>query len=308
MTTPALPPDWCAHIATLPPDGGPSGQEWLRGLPRLVDEQLASWRLTPIGPVRTGHTAVVVPVVRAQDPEPLALKLIWPHPEAAAEHLALRHWAGAGAVRLVAADPRRGALLLEALDADRSLQHTDDEHACATIGDLLRRLHVPAPPTVPSAVEFVQGHLDKARAARTAGRLAIPPRLLDRAGRLLDDLAPSAGHTLLHTDLHYANVLAVRPAGDATRGPWLAIDPKPMAGHPGLDLQPVLRNRTAELGTGAALRWGLRDRLARVCDAAGIDVDAARAWTIVHATLDAVWATEERDRSLAVATTKAMED
>ena len=43
------------------------------------------------------------------------LKISFPHDEAEHEHLALQHWHGDGAVRLLRADPHRCALLLERL-------------------------------------------------------------------------------------------------------------------------------------------------------------------------------------------------
>ncbi len=55
----------------------------------------------------------------------------------------------------------------------------------------------------------------------------IPRRYLDQASALAKGKLVTrrpADERLLHTDLHYTNVLA------AYRSPWLAIDPKPMAG------------------------------------------------------------------------------
>src|SRR5690606_39320812 len=53
------------------------------------------------------------------------------------------------------------------------------------------------------------------------------PRLVARCAAAVAELLPEAGDRLLHWDLHYANVLA------GEREPWLAIDPKPLAGDPG---------------------------------------------------------------------------
>ena len=46
---------------------------------------------------------------------------------------------------------------------------------------------------------------------------------------------------MIHGDLHYENVLA------ADREPWLAIDPKPMAGDPHYEVAPMLWNRWDEV-------------------------------------------------------------
>ena len=294
--------EWREWIARLPPDGGPSGSDWAAALPRLLSEVLDGWSLKPTGPAMTGWTAVVVPVLRGDGA--FMLKVGWPHREAAAEHLALRHWDGRGAVQLVAADPARGALLLEALDPARDLRppEIDIDHACAIVGGILRRLHVPAPPQVRTLSSFAAEQV-KRLARRGDG---LPRRFVDRATRLAAELSqePDCDATLLHTDLHFGNVLGGR------REPWLAIDPKPMAGHPGFELQPVLRNRTDELGRGSAFRSLVRRRLEVVCYAAGIDEEVARLWTIVHSVFEASWSAEERDTegvTLHLAIAKALE-
>ena len=298
-----IPAGWREWVSRLPADGGPSGADWAAGLPRLLAELLSDWNLKPTGAGMTGWTAVVVPVVR--DGEHLVLKVVWPHTEATAEPLALRHWAGNGAVRLVAADPSRGALLLEALDPARDLETTaiDIDIACEVVGGLLGRLHVPAPPRVRTLSDMVAEQVGRLQGAHDR----IPRRFIERATHLAADLTGQAdcNGTLLHTDLHFGNVLA------GSREPWLAIDPKPMAGHPGWELQPALRNRVAELGTGSTFRYLVRRRFEIVCEAAGIDEDAARAWTILNSVIEANWSSldgEPEHVTLHLALAKALED
>jgi len=300
MTDALVPAEWLSWVSRLPADGGPSGAEWAVRAPRLVEEALQAWDLRPTGHARTGWTAVVLPVERAG--EALALKVGWPHTESATEHIALRHWGGVGAVRLVAADPGRGALLLERLRAGRDLRGPDVDTACEVIGTLLGRLHVPAPPTVP-----LLSHRVRSLMTRLAVREDVPRRVRARVCGLAEELLgdPDVDATLLHADLHFENVLA------ADREPWLAIDPKPVAGHPGFELAPVLHNRVEDLGTGSGFRWSIRHRLAVTAEAAGVDEEAARLWSIVHTGIEALWAAEDDDAtalSLHIATLKALED
>ncbi|MBM6400369.1 aminoglycoside phosphotransferase family protein [Phycicoccus sonneratiae] len=273
-----LPAAWVERVSAYPADGGPTGADWLRSVPRLLEEALARWDLVVDGPPRTGWTAVVVPVRRGD--EPLALKVTWPHPEGVHEALALRTWDGVGAVRLVAALPSDGLLLLERLDPDTDLSEVWVDEACEVVGGLLRRLQVPAPPPVPRLAPYLAPHLE-----RMERRPAVPRRVVTRtlglARELLSDDTPEV---LLHTDLHYENVLHSPARG------WTAIDPKPVAGHPGFDVWPVLRNRFDELGSGAALRWSVRHRLSLVAEAAGVDVEEARAWTLLRAGIEVSWA------------------
>ncbi|NNM45485.1 aminoglycoside phosphotransferase family protein [Knoellia koreensis] len=292
---------WSAEEGNV---GGPSGAQWAADLPRLLAGVLDDWELTPTGPGRTGYSALVLPVERADGRA--ALKLAWPHLEARDEPLALRHWDGKAAVQLIAADPSRSVLLLEALDSSRDLTTVDIDTACAVIGGLLAQLHVDAPPGLRSVPEYVERVLTRMDAL--AG--ALPRRMTDRATGLLRDLTASgAKPRLLHTDLHFENVLASRSGTD--RPPWLAIDPHAMAGHPGFEVQPLLRNRRDELGTGSAMRRGARRRLAICCEAAGIDEDEALGWTYLHTMMQAIWGAEGGDQgevSFNIALLKALDD
>ncbi|MDV3223437.1 aminoglycoside phosphotransferase family protein [Intrasporangium sp.] len=311
-----IPLHFAHHIAGFAADGYVSGVDWLEGLPGLLRGLLDEWELEPVGRSMSGHCSVVVPVrlvgagrSPVEDHAPggstphAVLKVSWPHPEAATEALALQTWNGHGAVRLLRADPARFALLLERLDTeDLTTRPVDD--ACAVIGDLLTTLRRPAHPRVPRLADYAARQADELRVAPPV----IPRRYLDQAAALARELVtrPPAEERLLHTDLHYANVLA------AARAPWLAIDPKPMAGDPAFEVAPALWNRPDELGTGSQVRWSLRRRLEIICEHAGIDEGRARAWTIVREADNAVDAALDpagRDRvSLAVMIIKAMND
>ena len=263
----ALPPSLLAYSAR-----GHEWARWLDALPRTIDDLLDEWRLRPDGDVGHGHTAAVVPV-RTDDGEPAVLKVGWPHWEAEHEALALRTWNGNGAVRLLRADPHRWALLLERLRT-RDLVGEWDLHACEVVGGLYGRLHVPAPPRLRRLSD---------QASRWAGELdrltrgaPVPPRLVERARSLCRDLAtdPDTDGHLVHTDLHFENVLATWDES------WLAIDPKPLSGDPHYEPAPMLWNEYS-LYAGR-LREGVRARLGTLVDAAGLDEDRARAWTFVR--------------------------
>jgi streptomycin 6-kinase len=230
------------------------------------------------------------------------LKVVWPHLEARDEPLVLRHWDGNGAVRLVAADPSRGAMLLEPLDPTQDLLSVDVDTACEVVGSLLRRLNVPAPPGLRTLSDHATTHVTAL--ARHEG--GLPRRMVERATALVRDLTgdPDCDASIVHTDLHFENVLAAR------REPWLAIDPKPLAGHPAFEVQPLLCNRVDELGTGSAFRYLVRRRVEVVTEAAGIDEDLALAWSYVHTAIKAGWAAQDGDRegvSFGVALLKALD-
>jgi len=308
--TDLVPPGFATRISTLPPDDvvpdarwTVSGSEWLRTLPQLLDRLILEWDLRVDGPSTSGTCAVVVPVQSGSGPA--VLKVGWPHHEAAAEHLALRHWDGAGSVRMLRAEPRRFALLLERADRTTDLTTVPVQVACAVIGGLLAQLRVPAIARTPRLSQYAGRQVERLAAAPEI----LPRRFVDQARHLADSLGqdPDVDACLVHTDLHYENVLA------AQRQPWLAIDPKPMAGDPAFEVAPALWNRSDELGTGSSVRVNLRRRLETVCGHGGIDRERARAWTIVREVDNAIGAAQavggspERV-SLAVAVVKAMND
>ncbi len=298
-----IPLHFAHHIAGFEPDGYVSGEDWLQTLPGLLRDLLDEWELEPTGRSMSGFCSVVIPVRVLETGDPAVLKVTWPHPEAATEALALQTWNGHGAVRLVRADPARFALLLERLDT-RDLTDVPIDDACAVIGDLLATLRKPPHPRVPRLTDYAGRQAQELHAAPPV----IPRRYLDQAAALARELVarPPSEERLLHTDLHYANVLA------AERGPWLAIDPKPMAGDPAFEVAPALWNRADELGTGSQVRWSLRRRLEIICDRGGLDEGRARAWTIVREADNALGVADDpsaRDRvSLAVMIIKSMND
>ena len=255
-------------------DREPGWAAWLDRLPRLAADLLRDWDLVPDGAARHGECALVLPV-RTADGEPAALKITWPHDEAAHEHLALQHWHGDGAVRLLRADPHRWALLLERLHPE-DLTGLDAEEACALVAASYRRLHRPAPPQLTRL---------STRAQAWAGRLLalprdapVPRRMVEQAAALARGFADddATDGRLLHTDLHYANVLA----GD--REPWLVIDPKPLSGDPHYEVAPLLRNRWDEVVASGDVRAAVRRRFGVVVDVAGLDEDRARDWVVVR--------------------------
>ncbi|WP_395692760.1 aminoglycoside phosphotransferase family protein [Nocardioides sp.] len=261
---------------------GPAWAEWLDRLPALTAGLLEEWELVEDGPAMHGYAALVVPV-RTAAGRPAVLKVSWPHWEAELEHLALQHWHGRGAVQLLRADPRRLALLLERLHSE-DLSEVWDVEACERVGELYSRLHVPAPPQLVTLSSCVQRW--SAELAALPRDAPVPRRLVEQAVALGRDLAGDGrtDGTLVHTDLHYENVLA----GD--REPWLAIDPKPLSGDPHYEVAPMLWNRWDGLASAPrGVRDGIRLRFHTLVDVAGLDEGRARDWVVVRMLCNALW-------------------
>jgi streptomycin 6-kinase len=246
--------------------------DWLAGLPGLAAECAERWGLDLEEPVDTPHSLVVP----AGD---VVLKLNAPsHFEADHEADALERWGGNAAVRLVARDDERRALVIERCRPGTRLWDADADEP-AVVCALLDRL--PADPGDPHAFGLL---------ADEAARWAVEvPRRYDLGGRpfersLLDyavgvfcSADPGAAY-LANQDLHGGNVLR------AEREPWLVIDPKPLAGERELDGVGLLRNAAPD---GAALRrW-----LAALTEL-GLDDERLRGWGVAHAL---AWGWDDRD-------------
>lgn len=267
---------------------GPDWARWVDRLPQRLATLLEEWELTTDGWAMHGYCSIVVPV-RTSDGEPVVLKVTFDvDEESEHEHLALQHWGGRGAVRLLRADPHRRAMLLERLHHE-DLSVLPDLDACEVVAALYPRLHLPALPQLRTVTSYVERW---AAALATMPRSApIPRRMVEQALSLARDLVadPASTGVIVHGDLHYLNVLA------ADREPWLVIDPKPMSGDPHFEVAPMLWNRMEELGT--AMRAGVRRRFHTLVDAAGLDEARARDWVIVRMVLNAHWAVEDAQRA-----------
>ncbi len=116
--------------------------------------------------------------------------------------------------------------------------------------------------------------------------------LVEEAVALCRDLAdPAEPAVLANRDFHLRNVLA------AQREPWLAIDPKPLAGERAFDTGHLLRTLLPDrLGPADAHR--LVGLLAAELD---LEPERVRAWAFLRSVDDALWMlTVGRDRALLV--------
>ncbi|MDQ3822284.1 MAG: aminoglycoside phosphotransferase family protein [Actinomycetota bacterium] len=209
---------------------------------------------------------------RLPDGGDAVLKICFPHRESAFEADALERWDGVGAVRLLAHDNERAALLIERCRPGTQLHEAGPATALDVLVGLLARLWVPAGEPFGSLSEEASwwaSYLPERW--ENAGR-PFERRLLDAALTAIEELVPTQGEqVLIHQDLHGANVLR------AQREPWLAIDPKPLVGEREFGVAPVVRS--PELGYSER---DLRYRLDRLAGDLELDRERARLWTLAQ--------------------------
>ncbi len=264
-------------------------QDWaayLGRIPRLADELTDEWRLSYDGRPAYGRSGLVLPV-RTDAGRPGMLKIGYIHADGAGEPVALQLWGGRGAVELWAADPRRGALLLERLGS-ADLTSVDVVEACGVVGELYGLIHRPPTPRLVDLRTLLTRWLDD---VRTLPRDAVPSRFVEQAMAAAPRLLAEEPSAVIHGDLHYENVLR------GERRPWLVIDPKGFAGDPAYELAPMLWNRWSELGDEPGA--GVRERFYALVDASGLDERRCRDWVVLRAVVNVAWEhTEARGRPL----------
>ncbi len=265
---------------------GDTGREWIDAFPATLERVRRRWGL------RLGETFAYVGyayVVRAELPggTPVVLKLAPPDKELVSEAAALRHYDGRGVCRLLDADDTVVALLLERLDPGETLATLEDDTPATEIAaTVMTRLFRPLPAdhAFPTIERWGQA-FERVRERYGGSGGSFPPELFEPASRLYFDLCASqAEPVLLHGDLHHYNILS------ATREPWLAIDPKGLAGEPAYEIGPYLYNR---LDAGPDIQALTLRRIDQFAGVLGFDRQRLIGWAFAQSVLSAVWTFED---------------
>lgn len=245
---------------------------WLAQLPGAIHDLEERWRLT-IGSPFDGEDVSCAWVATATLPDATSavLKLSMPHMEGEDEIAGLRFWNGDPTVRVLEADDRLGAMLLERCEPGLSLRSLPEPEQDPIIAQLLNRLW-----RFPES-----GHRFRPLSALTAywseETLAsadqwTDPGLVREGLELFKELPDtSRGEMLLATDLHAGNALQAR------REPSLVIDPKPFVGDPAFDATQHLFNCKVRL------RSNPDETIRRFAELLGVDERRVRLWIFARA-------------------------
>ena len=250
----------------------PERAAWLERLPDTVRELERRWSILVGPPFDSGETscAWVAPAAQAGG-RSVVVKLAMPHMEGMHEIDGLRFWDGNPTVRLIAADARRSAMLIERCEPGTHLRALPEPEQDVVIAGLLRRLwRSPREPHPFRPLSDLMAYWTE-ETERASERWPDPE--LVRAGlELLRELPRhAAASVLLATDLHAGNILR------AEREPWLVIDPKPFLGDPAYDATQHLFNCPARVCSNPDAT------IARFADLLGVDPERVRLWLFARA-------------------------
>jgi streptomycin 6-kinase len=258
----------------------PGGADWLDRLPGIVEACAARWSLEVGPPFEPAHVSWVGPA-RLADGTDAVLKVNFPEAESEHEADALVHWDGRGSVHLLASEPADRALLVERCAPGTTLwEVVDEDEANRIAAGVLRRLWRPVTaghPFRPLADEAARWADELPGRWERAGR-PCERGLVEQAVEFLRAAEPEQGEqVVVHQDLHGGNVLR------AEREPWLAIDPKPLAGERESDVASLLRDRRDELARDPGPARRVRHRLDLLAAELALDRERMRGWGIAHA-------------------------
>jgi streptomycin 6-kinase len=252
------------------------------------------WNLSnpqPLAQTPTSHVYTVT-----HDDAQVVLKILTPYgTDERIGAMALRHFNGHGAVRLLRSDD--GAQLLEYAGGENLtglVKNGQDETATAIIGDVVNALHATdaAPPEGITTLRhwfralFLQAEQDRDKAVDD---------ILVRAARIADKvLANPHDPRVLHGDIHHENIR------QSSRG-WLAFDPKGLYGERAYDLANTLCNPRPIYGVIAADEGRIlrnADILAQKC---AIERSRILLFLYLYACLTASWTLQGFDTGWEVA-------
>lgn len=201
--------------------------------------------------------------------------------------LALRHFDGRGAVRLLRSDDH--AQLLEYAGGDDltgMVSSGQDEHATAIIADVINILHenvAPPPAGITPLRRWFRALFAQAEVARHRGNDSIYVRAAAVAEQaLVQPLAPR----VLHGDIHHENIRM------SARG-WLAFDPKGLYGERTYDLANTLCNPRLSFGVDAADERRILRNAGILAECCGIDRRRVMLFLYLYACLSASWSIED---------------
>lgn len=266
---------------------GNKGREWRRRLPETVALLVEQWSLQIDGPFPGLSYNYVAPVTRV-DGTPAALKVWLPDgSKFQAEVEALRLYAGDGAIRLLEVNSESRAMLLERADHETDLWRvTDEEQRIGLTAELMARLWRPPPPDcslLAATAMFERMALIAPRRARDE----FPLRWVATAKSIFDDLEASAPATVLHEDLHPANILS------SQREPWLVIDPHGLIGPPALDTIQMILNVIWQEPDSTVWPRIIARYVDALAAALSLDRDQIRLCGVARAVLQAFWTLDD---------------
>ncbi len=261
-----------ARVASL----GEVGAAWQVGLPTVLADLAEQWSLT-LGRSLPGGSGSYVVAVRTADGAGAVLKVAVPGQGLDAEAATLRRAAGRGYVRLLAHDPARQALLLEALGPSLQQSALAPADQLRILADTLAEAWLPVaghpdpPPDKAGDLHALVARLWAEQGAPAPE--AVLTTALEFARRRA--VVASSELVVVHGDPHPGNLLRAGTVRAGSGRGWRFVDPDGFVADRAYDLGVALRDWSCHLA-GPDARRRLEAWCALLADRSG--VDATRIW------------------------------
>ncbi len=277
----ALPQELVTHITAI---CGSRGEAWFDRLPQIINELESEWSISVRQPFPGIEYNFVAPAI-TNSGEDVVLKIAPPfelteiHGEA--KYLSCRH--GHGAVKLLAEDRERKAILLERAIPGRALHEEFSSSPLDCIEpaiSVLKRNLLPAPSDmadVPTLDDWFENF-------RRYSETDFPKRMAEKAFEIYERLSANREKTYyIHGDYHLGNIVT------AEREEFLAIDPKGIVGHVGYDIAVFLINLERWQRETHDLESILDTAIRRFAEAFDLSEREVREWVFAHMVIGAWW-------------------
>lgn len=262
---------------------GDEGRQWLARLSEQVAELEALWSVR-VERSLSGGTAAFVGAAQTADGLAVVLKISLPDPAFGDEIGTLDRAGGRGYVRLLAKDPGRRAMLLEALGPALNQMNLSPEEQIETLGRMLTTAWtVPVPASGPSAVPHDKATALGGLVRRLWGELHGPcsQGAVDRAllfARRRADAFDPVRTVQVHGDAAAANALRVMSPRPGAETGFVFVDPDGFVGDRAYDLGVALRDWCPELLASDDPRELARSYCALLATHSGVDTEAIWEW------------------------------
>lgn len=264
---------------------GNIGKQWCDNLPHHLTQLARQWNLE-LGPTFDLSFNYVCEATRLDDNRPVVLKTGAPTPEFMGELTMHRHYAGRGAVRCLATDADKYAVLLERVYPGTRLLDavTDDAEATAAVAHLIQNSLYPAADDlhIPSIYDWANEAFAHAISVCTTRHDLIDINHIYRAQAIFADNPQTTPYLALHGDLHHGNILR-----DAHG--WCIIDPQGVRGNAAYECTAFLRNPQPQLSQHPdCVRLTIR-RITIMSEIMGIPAREIAMWNYAAMVMSAWW-------------------
>ena len=260
---------------------GERGKNWLKELPDFIASLAKKYGLSELSPVP--HLSYNYVLSGFQNDTPIVLKLGLDVACLKQEAIALKVFAGFGAVKILAEED--GVLILERVLPGDSLESyfpLKDDEAIRIAASVMKHLHQ-APVLVTGTFPHIRDWLEV-----LDKEYDIPINYLQKARHLRDQLLQTTEkEVLLHGDLHHDNILK---NGDE----WVIIDPKGVIGDPAYETAAFIRNPMPGLLLSAEAVSIIKNRITTFAKLLDLPENRILDWCFVQAVLAWVWALEDK--------------